>query len=126
MLNSTFANHRALALAARAKSVDQSLPARSRPASDRPGIAARCRLSSARREAYYRQHPAPPEAPRQASGPLHYQRIDRYRRCRWKKTRCRSPYESRSASPSQVTAHIRALADLALSLFNTNEFVYVY
>ena len=123
MMNSTFANHRALALAARAKTIDQTftLTLGRRP------TPAETRLASAylaRREAYYRQHPAAPEEPmkplvRSITSELTGTAVQ------VEEDQLPVKYEP-DLQPSQVSVNTRALADLALSLFNTNEFVYVY
>jgi hypothetical protein len=123
MLNSTFANHRALALAARAGNLDQTFllvlgrhpsPPESKLAADFLG----------RRESYYRQHPAQPEAPakplvRAITSELTGTAVE------VEEDQTPVPYQT-DLQPSQVNANIRALADLALSLFNTNEYAYVY
>jgi hypothetical protein len=123
MLNSTFANRRALALAAHAKTIDQTFIS----ALGRRPTAQESRLASAflaHREAYYRQHPAPPEAPpkplvRSITSELTGTAVQ------VEEDQLPVAYQD-DLQPSQVTPNIRALADLALSLFNTNEFVYVY
>ena len=123
MLNSTFANRRALALAARATTIDQTF----RLALGRLPTAQESKLSAdflRTREAYYRQHPAQAEAPpkplvRSITSELTGTPVQ------VEEDQVPVPYED-DLKPAQVSANIRALADLALSLFNTNEFAYVY
>ncbi|HEY3840132.1 MAG TPA: DUF1549 domain-containing protein [Bryobacteraceae bacterium] len=123
MLNSTFANHRALALAAHASTVQQTFQLALGHAPDSREL----RLASdflRRREAFYSQHPAPPEAP---AKPLVRSITSELTGTAVQVEEDTIPvaYED-DLKPSQVSAHIRALADLALGLFNTNEFAYVY
>ena len=123
MLNSSFANHRALALAATANSVERTFLL----ALGRHPSAQEARLSAdfvKRREDYYKQHPATPEPPakplvRAITSELTGTAVQ------VEEDQVPVPYES-DLMPTQVSANVRALADLALSLFNTNEFVYVY
>jgi len=77
-----------------------------------------------RREAYYQQHPPPPEAPakplvRSITSELTGTAVE------VEEDQIPVPYED-DLKPSQTSPATRALADLALSLFNTNEFAYVY
>jgi hypothetical protein len=123
MLNSTFANRRALALAARAKNIDETF----RFALGRHPSAQEAKLATDflhRREDYYRQHPPQPEAPpkpivRAITSELTGTAVE------VEEDHIPVKYEE-DLKPSQVPAATRALADLALSLYNTNEFVYVY
>jgi len=123
MMNSSFANHRALALAAHADSVEQTFLW----ALGRQPSAVEFKLASdflRRREAFYRQHPAAPEAPpkplvRAITSELTGTAVE------VEEDQTLVPYED-DLKPSQVSAAVRARADLALSLFNTNEFAYVY
>jgi hypothetical protein len=77
-----------------------------------------------RRESFYRQHPAQPEAPpkplvRSITSELTGTAVQ------VEEDQLPVKYEE-DLKPSDVNAQVRALADLALALFNTNEFVYVY
>jgi hypothetical protein len=123
MLNSSFANRRALELAASAKGVERVF------------LLALGRLPTARessltidflrrREAYYQQHPAPPEPEpkplvRSITSELTGTPVQ------VEEDQLPIAYQG-DLQPSQVSAHVRALADVALALFNSNEFVYVY
>jgi hypothetical protein len=123
MLNSAFANHRALALAARAGSLDQAFLL----AVGRHPSAQEAKLAGdflRQRESYYRQHPPQPEAPlkplvRSITSELTGTAVQ------VEEDQMPVKYEE-DLKPSDVNAQVRALADLALALFNTNEFVYVY
>jgi hypothetical protein len=123
MLNSDFANHRALALAARADSLDQVflLALGRRPTTKESGITLDFLR---RREAYYKQHPAPPEP---APKPLIRSITSELTGTAVQVEEDQLPvkYET-DLQPSHVSPHVRALADVAVALFNSNEFIYVY
>jgi hypothetical protein len=123
MLNSSFANHRALALAARATDIDHVFLF----TLGRRPTAKELSLTSGflrRREAYYQQHPAPPEPEpkplvRSITSELTGTPVQ------VEEDQLPVPYED-DLQPPHVSQHIRALADIALALFNSNEFAYVY
>jgi hypothetical protein len=123
MLNSTFANHRALALAAYATDLDRVfLLTLGRMPTAKESALAHDFLS--RREGYYQMHPPPPgpePSPlvRSITSELTGTPVQ------VEEDQLPMPYES-DLLPWQASPQIRALADVALALFNTNEFVYVY
>ena len=123
MLNGSFANHRALALAAHAESIERVfiLAVGRRPS---PKESTLTLDFLRRREAYYKQHPAPPEP---APKPLVRSITSELTGApvQVEEDQLPVPYES-DLQPSQVSPHVRALADIALALFNSNEFAYVY
>ena len=123
MLNSSFANHRALALAANAKSVERVflLTVGRRPTAKESTLTADFLR---RREAFYQLHPAPPVP---APKPLVRSITSELTGTPVQVEEDQMPvaYES-DLEPSQTTSHVRALADIALALFNSNEFAYVY
>jgi hypothetical protein len=123
MLNSSFANRRALALAASANSVDRVFLL----AVGRRPTAKELFLTNdflKRREAYYQQHPADPEP---APKPLVRSITSELTGTPVQVEEDQVPvtYES-DLQPSQTSPHVRALADVALALYNSNEFAYVY
>jgi hypothetical protein len=120
-LNSSYANHRALALAAKAATVDQAFLL----ALGRRPNAQEAKLAGAfvrQREAYYRQHSPPPDAPQK---PL-VRAITSELTGTAVQVEEDQPMVAYEEDRKPMQPEVRALADLALSLFNTNEFVYVY
>jgi hypothetical protein len=123
MLNGSFANHRALALAARAESLERVfLLALGRRPSAKEATLTGDFLR--RREAYYQKHPAPAEpAPKPLVRSITSELTGTP--VQVEEDQLPVPYEN-DLQPSQVSPHVRALADVALALFNSNEFIYVY
>jgi hypothetical protein len=77
-----------------------------------------------RREAYYGQHPAAPEpAPKTLVRSITSELTGTP--VQVEEDQLPVAFEA-DLEPSQASPHIRALGDVALALFNSNEFAYVY
>jgi hypothetical protein len=123
MLNSSFANHRALALAASTGNLERVflLALGRRPTPKESTLTADFLRA---REAYYQQHPALPEP---APKPLVRSITSELTGTPVQVEEDQVPVDYQSdLQPSQASPHVRALADVALALFNSNEFAYVY
>jgi hypothetical protein len=130
-LNSDIANDMALAMAARLEKEAPSLDARLRRAfqlaySRLPDAA---ELTAAQRHfdrmlAHHRAHPAPPRPPEQ---PVVHKITSELtgQVSEFTQLKDPTPFEY-NLHPSQVRPETRALADIALALINSNEFVYIY
>lgn len=131
LLNSEFANDMALAMARRLEKEAQSVAARIRRAFllvyGRAPVAAELAASRKHYARMLEVHRKNPAAPREAAKPLVHQITSELtgQVFAFRQPRDPAPYEH-NLHASEVGAETRALADVALALLNSNEFVYVY
>jgi hypothetical protein len=131
LLNSEFANDMALAMAARlekdAPAIDGRIRRAFQLAFGRAPEAAEMAASLRHYEKMLALHRAKPAAPRAPERPIVHKITSELTGQVFEFTQPRdpAPYEY-NLHASQVSAETRALADIALALMNSNEFVYLY